>query len=168
MDIRACTVPPENVALRVSYRHRAGTEPAILRIRSTQPVVALITLTRLHALHPAREALLLVVGMYVVQPTKSDAGLRRRACVFVKTGAYVISGSIGISAKDNVWRRLNDCVQLLMLLGQFCIELFQRQRFVLELFRSFGNSLLEFSIQAFQLLVLPMQFRKHLHFSAQN
>src|SRR5262249_29602664 len=128
------------------------------------PVFRFIGLARLNALHPLRQALLLVVRVQIFQPSETDGGACRRAGVVVKAAADVVPRAVSLAAEDNVGRGLANSIKLLISLREIAVELLQGKRFLFKLLCALCYALFEFQVQTLKLALLTMEFSKNPDF----
>src|SRR5690349_15761256 len=76
VDIGTGAIPPEDLAVRISNRYCTRAKPAIMRVRASKTIVALVALARLYAMHPSRKTLFFVVWMYIFQPSLPNSRFR--------------------------------------------------------------------------------------------
>src|SRR5678815_3814577 len=84
-------------------------------------------------MQPVRAAALAVVGMHILQPPETAYRAGSGARVFVKTGADVIPGAVGLPAEDDVRSGFHDGIEFLVLAGQLSIQELQGLRPLLSL-----------------------------------
>src|SRR5579859_4234288 len=104
-----------------------------------------------------RHARLTVVRMHVLQPPKANCRTGSCARVFVEPAADVVPRPVRLPAENDIWSRLYNGVQFLILLGKVDVQLLERDRLSFQLLSPFYDTLLEFSVQQFQLPVLSVQ-----------
>ena len=85
--------------------------------------------------------------MHIFQPTETIRRTWRRAGIFVKSVADVISGAVGLAAEDDVGSGVHDGIQFLILSYQFDVKLQQQFRLECQLLGALQNPLLQFAIQ---------------------
>src|ERR1700691_6098093 len=110
MDIGAGPIPLDDVPVEISERDRPSSEPTVLSLATENSVFGLIRLTGAYAFHPLGQTPLLVVGMQIFHPTKSNGRTWRGAGVFIEPAADVVSGAIRLPAEDDIGSRLHNRV----------------------------------------------------------
>jgi hypothetical protein len=75
VDVGASSIPSGDLVGLISNGYGADAKPAILAVPALQAVLAFIIFAGVDAMGPLGQAGLLVVGMNIVEPTKSSGGI---------------------------------------------------------------------------------------------
>src|SRR5207245_9216671 len=98
-----------------------------------------------------------VLWMHEVQPTGAICGTRGSSRIFVKSIADVIPGPIRLPAENDVWSCVHNRIQFLILPGELTVQLLQGFCSPFQFRGALGNTLLQSSIEGFQLVGLAME-----------
>ena len=94
-------------------------------------------------MHPLRQAALLVVGMHIVEPAKTDRRSAGAPGEFIKSVADVVAGSVRLPAEDDVRSGLHNGIEFLVLARKFAIQLLQCLRPLFQFLGSLRDPLLQ-------------------------